>query len=37
MLNDPLVRDLEDAKKMTMELLDANRRWLPQFFRKRER
>jgi len=37
MLNDPLVRNLEDAKKMTDELLEANKRWLPQFFRKRGR
>ncbi|HUV38858.1 MAG TPA: hypothetical protein VMY39_04560 [Planctomycetota bacterium] len=37
MLNDPLVKNLEDAKKMTKELLEANRRWLPQFFRKRGR
>ena len=37
MLNDPLVGNLEDAKKMTKELLEANKRWLPQFFRKRGR
>ena len=37
MLNDPLVRDLNDAKKMTDELLEANRKWLPRFFRKRGR
>jgi alpha-galactosidase len=37
MLNDPLVRKIEDAKKMTEELLEANRRRLPQFFKKRGR
>ena len=37
MLNDPLVRNLEDAKKMTKELLEANRKWLPRFFKKRGR
>ncbi len=37
MLNDPLVRNLEDAKKITDELLEANKRYLPQFFRKRGR
>jgi alpha-galactosidase len=37
MLNDPLVRNLEDAKRITDELLEANKRWLPQFFRKRGR
>jgi len=37
MLNDPLVRNLEDARKMTDELLEANKRWLPQFFKKRGR
>lgn len=37
LLNDPLVHNLEDAEKMTDELLEANRKWLPQFFRKRGR
>ncbi len=37
MLNDPLVRNLEDAKKITDELLEANKRYLPQFFKKRGR
>ena len=37
MLNDPLVKNLEHARKMTDELLKANKRWLPQFFKKRGR
>ena len=37
MLNDPLITNLDDAKKITDELLEANKRWLPQFFRKRGR
>jgi len=33
LLLDPLVRDLDVAEKMLDELLEANRRYLPQFFR----
>jgi alpha-galactosidase len=37
MLNDPLVRNLEDAKAMTDELLENNKKYLPLFFKKRGR
>jgi alpha-galactosidase len=29
---DPLVQDLDTAREMLREMLEANRRWLPQFF-----
>jgi alpha-galactosidase/6-phospho-beta-glucosidase family protein len=29
---DPLVQDLDSAKDMLDEMLEANRKWLPQFF-----
>lgn len=32
LVNDPLVGDLEDARAMLDEMLEANRKWLPQFF-----
>ena len=38
LLNDPMcgaVRDFRDIEKMLDELLHANRRWLPQFFKRR--
>jgi len=38
LLNDPLcgaLRDVRHAKRMLEELLQANRRWLPQFFRRK--
>jgi len=31
--SDPLVQDLDTAKEMLDEMLDANRKWLAQFFR----
>jgi len=37
MLNDPMcgsIRDFRQMEKMMEELLEANRRWLPQFFRR---
>jgi alpha-galactosidase len=37
MLNDPLcgsIRDFRQMEKMMNELLQANRKWLPQFFKK---
>ena len=30
--SDPLVQDLDSAKDMLREMLEANRKWLPQFF-----
>ncbi len=36
LVNDPLVLDLKTARKMFNEMLKANRRWLPQFFKRRK-
>ena len=36
-LNDPLTNNLENAKKMTDELIEANKKYLPLFFKKRGR
>lgn len=33
LVNDPLVRDLEGAVKMLDEMLEANRQYIPQFFK----
>jgi alpha-galactosidase len=32
LLNDPLTRDFDDAKKMLDEMLEATREYLPQYF-----
>ena len=36
-LNDPLTNNFENAKKMTDELIEANKKYLPLFFKKRGR
>jgi len=37
LVNDPLVLDLKRARRMFDEMLKANRKWLPQFFKPRGR
>jgi alpha-galactosidase len=37
LLNDPLTRDLDDAANMLDEMLEATKRYLPQFFKRRSR
>jgi len=37
LLNDPLVRDIDDAAKMLDEMLKATRSYLPRFFKKRKK